>query len=535
LPARGEPLPRRGAPLPQREPLPLSPSTLATLARLGAMFERTATVRDESDLQEVLEDVARAIGEVLGYRAVVVNVYRPAFDDMLTAAAVGSEDSLQQLLGTVSPNDTWTPLLADRFRRREGAYFVPDGEFDWDSLGVETYVPDLEPSEDPNAWLPGDALFVPLRDRRHQLLGVISVDEPETGMRPTDEELDALVTISRQAALALRIGQDIADDMQHQRMLEHVLEVSARLTQADDVDSVLQAVCDGIEDALGFNRVMISLAEERDVPLEPVASSGWDLDDFTLDGATLDSLAPLFAEDYEVAGCYLMPAEVAEQRLGIDDYPYNSETTGHGPHAWSRHWLIVPLVEGERHVGVIWVDDPRDRLLPTRARLQALRLFANQAVAALRAADQTVRLRHEATHDTLTGLPNRRAFRRRLAREAELGQGFALILCDMDNLKQVNDSQGHEAGDRALQTMAAALRSELRRSDEAYRVGGDEFAVVLSGASRLDAERVMRRLRDGIEASFGVAVHEPGQDPERLVLRADKALYETKRRRGQAA
>jgi diguanylate cyclase (GGDEF)-like protein len=505
------------------------------LARLGAMFERTASVRDESDLQEVLEDVARAISEVLGYRAVVVNVYRPAFDDMLTAAAVGSEDSLQQLLGTVSPNDTWTPLLADRFQRRVGAYFVPDGEFDWDSLGVDTYVPDLEPSDDPDAWLPGDALFVPLRDRRHELLGVISVDEPETGRRPTDDELDALVTISRHAALALRIAQHIADDVEHQRMLERVLEVSARMAQADDVETVLQAVCDGIEDALGFKRVMISLAEEPDVALEPVASSGWGADEPVMEGATLETLEPLFREDFEIAGCYLLPAEVAEHRLGIDEFPYRSETAGCGPHAWSHHWLIVPLVEGDRRVGVIWVDDPRDRLLPTRARLQALRLFANQAVAALQAADQTVRLRHEATHDTLTGLPNRRAFRRRLAREIDTGEGFALILCDMDNLKTVNDTHGHEAGDRALQTLAAALRSELRRSDEAYRVGGDEFAVVLPGASRLDAERVMRRLRERIEASFGIAIHTPGDDPDRLILRADRALYETKRRRGHAA
>jgi hypothetical protein len=146
------------------------PERIATLARLGGMFERTASVRDQADLQEVLEDVARTIGEVLGYGAVVVNVYRPAFDDMLTAAAVGSEESLQALLGTVSPNDTWTPLLADRFLRRDGAYFVPDGEFDWDSLGVETYVPDIEPRDHPHAWLPGDAVFVRLRDSRHELI-----------------------------------------------------------------------------------------------------------------------------------------------------------------------------------------------------------------------------------------------------------------------------------------------------------------------------------------------------------------------------
>jgi diguanylate cyclase (GGDEF)-like protein len=516
------------------------------LARLGAMFERTASVRDESDLQEVLEDVARTIGQVLGYRAVVVNVYRPAFDDMLTAAAFGSAESLQALLGTVSPNDTWTPLLADRFRRREGAYFVPDGEFDWDSLGVDTYVPELEPSDHPDAWLPGDALFVPLRDARHQLLGVISVDEPETGLRPTDDELEALVTIARHAALALRIAQEIAEDMQHQRMLERVLGVSARLAEADDVDSVLQAVCDGIEDALGFNRVMICLAGEPDEPLEPVATSGWGTDDLVLAGSTLESLAPLFCGDYEVAGCYLLPAEVAEHRLGIDDFPHRSEMNGRGPHAWSRHWLIVPLVEGERRVGVIWVDDPRDRLLPTRARLQALRLFANQAVAALRAADQAVRLRHEATHDTLTGLQNRRAFRRRLAREIDSGDRFALVLCDMDNLKLVNDTHGHEAGDRALQMLAAALRSGLRRSDDAYRVGGDEFGVVLPDTTGLDAERVMRRLRDAvgagmllngdrIDASFGIAVHEPGDDLDRLVSRADEALYSAKRRREESA
>jgi diguanylate cyclase (GGDEF)-like protein len=521
------------------------PERLATLARLGAMFERTASVRDEADLQEVLEDVARTIGEVLGYGAVVVNVYRPAFDDMLTAAAVGSEDSLQALLGTVSPNDTWTPLLANRFRRRGGAYFVPDGEFDWDSLGVETYVPDLEPPDHPDAWLPGDALFVPLRDARHQLLGVISVDEPETGLRPSDGELDALITISGHAALALRIAQEIADDMQHQRMLERVLEVSARLAEADDVEAVLQAVCDGIEDALGFNRVMISLAEEPDVALVPVATTGWDRDEPEIDGATLETISALFSEDYEVAGCYLVPAEVAEHRLGIDHFPYKSEMNGRGPHAWSRHWLIVPLVEGERHVGIIWVDDPRDRLLPTRARLQALRLFANQAAAALRAADQTVRLRHEATHDTLTGLPNRRAFRRRLAREVDGGDRFALVLCDMDNLKLVNDTHGHETGDRALQMLAGALSSQLRRSDEAYRIGGDEFGVVLPGASQLDAERVMRRLReavglgmlatgDRIEASFGVAVHQPGDDARRIVRRADEALYSAKRRREES-
>jgi diguanylate cyclase (GGDEF)-like protein len=521
--------------------------TLAMLARLGTMFERTTSVRDDIDLQQVLEEVARAISEVLSYRAVVINIYRPAFDDMLTAAAIGPDDNVRSLIGTISPTHTWLPLLTERFRRRDGAYFVPDGDFDWDALGVDTYVPDLEPPDHPDAWLPGDALFAPLHDQSKQLIGVISVDEPESGMRPTDQELDVLVTIARHAALAMRIGQDITNDMEHQRMLERVLEVSARLAAASDTDAVLQAVADGIQDALGFQKVLIGTSDEIDRPLVTRAAAGWPPEAAALDhGASLKALDGLMCEDFEVAGCYLLPADVAEDRLGIEDFPYRSELNGRGPHAWARHWLLVPLEEGGRRIGVIWVDDPRDRLLPSRARLQALRLFANQAVAAVHNAKQADRLRHEATHDALTGLPNRRAFRGRMAREIDSRARFALVLCDMDNLKHLNDTRGHDAGDKALQQLAAALRSELRHSDSAYRIGGDEFAVVLAGAGWEEADQVLARLGEAValqvpsggqplEASFGVAVYEPGDDPERVIGRADKALYDAKRRRETVA
>jgi diguanylate cyclase (GGDEF)-like protein len=328
-----------------------------------------------------------------------------------------------------------------------------------------------------------------------------------------------------------------------------VLEVSARLAEAEDAEEVLQAVCDGIQDALGFDKVVIELADGPDTALAPVAASGWKLEEANAKRLiSLEALEQLLTEEFEIAGCYLLPADVAQERLGVDDVSHRSELNGRGPHGWSRHWLMVPLTEPEGGpLGLIWVDGPRDRLLPSRARLQALRLFANQAVAALQSADQAVRLRHEAMHDTLTGLPNRRAFMARLAREAaQSGEGFALILCDMDNLKELNDTLGHEAGDLALRLLGDALQAGLRRSDEAYRLGGDEFGVVLAGASRLDAERVSRRLAaavsvcakpplTGIQASFGIAVHDSGENPENVMARADGALYRAKRRRRSSA
>jgi GGDEF domain-containing protein len=499
-----------------------SDDELSVIGRLGAVLERTAAVRGERDLPGVLDEVARAICEALGYRTAVINIYRPAFDDFLTSTVHGSPESRETLLGTESRMETWAPLLDQRFNRR-GAYLIPDDEFDWDSLGVETYVPDIEEPEDPDGWRAGDALFVPLRGRDGGLLGMLSVDEPHSRRRPGDRELDALVAIAQHAALAIRIGQETAADVQHQRMLEGVLDVSARLAGAGDTDAVLQAVCDGIRDALEFDKVMIGLTGESG-QLIPVATAGWGTGTSALaEGITLDDLEPLFGSQFELAGCYLVSHEAARAHLAERAMHYRSALNGRGPHAWSRHWLLVPLDDRDgQRLGMIWVDDPRDRLLPTRARLQALRLFANQAVAALRSAHRVGLLHHEATHDALTGLANRRAFFARLdqevARAERHGGTFALVLCDMDGLKQVNDTYGHEAGDRVLCMLAN----------------------VLADADRRDAENVVERLREGlaaterapggvIRACFGLAVHQSGEQAEGLMTEADEELYVAKR------
>lgn len=157
--------------------------------------------------------------------------------------------------------------------------------------------------------------------------------------------------------------------------------------------------------------------------------------------------------------------------------------------------------------------------------------------------------RFTARIDALTGARNRKGFQEALAseiaRHERKGITFCLAYIDCDNFKQVNDNYGHAEGDRVLKAIAEVALETLRRSDTVSRIGGDEFAVMLPGASRLDAEGVMRRLGeavassvppggDPIEASFGIAVFEPGDDPERVVARADRALYQAKRGRAQS-
>jgi diguanylate cyclase (GGDEF)-like protein/PAS domain S-box-containing protein len=155
-------------------------------------------------------------------------------------------------------------------------------------------------------------------------------------------------------------------------------------------------------------------------------------------------------------------------------------------------------------------------------------------------------LEHQALHDALTGLPNRILLRDRLE-QAILWAGrshgsVALLVMDLDQFKEVNDSAGHRAGDTLLQLVALRLQEAVRSTDTVARLGGDEFAILLVGADIPGAEQAARKILDALErpfvvdghaldigASIGVAVHPAhGADAEILLRRADIAMYVAK-------
>ena len=191
-------------------------------------------------------------------------------------------------------------------------------------------------------------------------------------------------------------------------------------------------------------------------------------------------------------GCFLLPSYEACARLGIERPAYESARNGSGPLAWNHHWLLIPLHDrvGEL-VGVIWADEPEDRLIPSTDRLQALRMFANQAATAVAVAAAFEEMQFLAENDPLTRVGNRRAFTRRLAEEVHragrYGQRFALVVLDVDGFKALNDRYGHFVGDLALEAIGDVLRATLRRSDSAFRLGGDEFALILEDAGVQEA------------------------------------------------
>ena len=161
--------------------------------------------------------------------------------------------------------------------------------------------------------------------------------------------------------------------------------------------------------------------------------------------------------------------------------------------------------------------------------------------------DDAERIRHQAFHDMLTGLPNRASFLERLedatARAKRSGASFAVMFLDLDRFKVVNDSLGHAMGDRLLQVVAKRLGEAVRETDMVFRMGGDEFTVIAEGLDHPeDGAAVARRVLHALEVPVALGDHElsahpsigiatyplDATTPEVLVKSADTAMYHAK-------
>ena len=189
-------------------------------------------------------------------------------------------------------------------------------------------------------------------------------------------------------------------------------------------------------------------------------------------------------------------------------------------------------------------------LVSLRRTLRLEHLTASLRATTEELARESEKVSHLAHHDSLTGLPNRVTFNKRLFeafQAAKLGGGlFAVICLDLDHFKEVNDTLGHPSGDRLLQITADRIRANVGDTDVVARLGGDEFAILLSSRSNPEeigrlAAQINTALAKNfdlannethVSASLGVSLFDPTVDsPEEMMKRADVALYEAKKSR----
>jgi diguanylate cyclase (GGDEF)-like protein len=204
----------------------------------------------------------------------------------------------------------------------------------------------------------------------------------------------------------------------------------------------------------------------------------------------------------------------------------------------ARSILCAPLIYGNRVVGVLEVYDPSAYAFGDED-VTTLRVLSGIIAAAMVHAGEYELQRYDSGHDPLTGLQSRRAFDEQLEREItrakRYGGKLTVCLTDLDALQAINDRQGRAAGDNVLRAVAAILK-RLRDTDQAFRFGGDEFAMIFPGVDYVRARTAVCRAqtaveRDpaclGVRLSWGLA-DLSADDANTLVMRADAALYKAK-------
>lgn len=208
-------------------------------------------------------------------------------------------------------------------------------------------------------------------------------------------------------------------------------------------------------------------------------------------------------------------------------------------------YVGVPLAaEDGRLFGTLCAIDPKPQPEAIAAQLPLIELLAkllssilHADMAAAEQARRADRLQVEAFTDALTGLYNRRGWDQLLAEEEEscANYGFpaCVVVIDLDNLKVVNDSFGHEAGDTLIQRAGQVLRQETRKHDVVARIGGDEFVVLCTECALLQGQWLGNRLQQAlidneIYASVGVAARHPSRGLKAAWAEADLAMYQQK-------
>jgi diguanylate cyclase (GGDEF)-like protein len=393
-------------------------------------------------------------------------------------------------------------------------------------------------------------------------------------LKTTLRDLSAWLRVSEQAMTAAGVGPAAAPprrgtpqvDVAANALLEDLQQLDRGLPRsaavaidhsrqaADDVDAVRQiATLAGLilllAGGIRLVRQAWSLAEEADVRREREERWRAQIEDVmawsvrakgAVTRSQLIGFANMVPRDALGATCFL----VAEGAAPV-----------HPSHGRPRLAVGVDDSGAGLHVSVCFAEGRGDQ-----HDHHALDLMLGHLAALWRTVLRQEELERAAGHDALTGLPNRRTFEAELRRRAAVwrrrGMGFTLALADLDHFKSVNDTLGHTEGDAVLRRAAEAIRSALRQSDRVYRIGGEEFALLLETTDSAGVHELLERAREAVKAlsveptpgrrmsaSIGWAIF--GEDAEErtdLMNQADAALYEAKnggrdqvRRTGEAA
>ena len=368
-------------------------------------------------------------------------------------------------------------------------------------------------------------LFVPLI-QRSEVIGLMAVSSHEArqwtahGIRLA-EVIDDASAAAVASFLALEEVRAQSERLERRmKVLESMDNLVDSLGLATDEPSLAQTAARSIQQGFHLPAATVLFTDPSVAILEPVGTAGKATAHPVVNGPT-SCPAIRSGRFFEVKS--------AEDPVVCPFMPFRS------------HYSCLPLVAGGDSVGALFLEPDEESLLD----IAVLRAAADRVALSLATRRVLETAQRQATTDGLTGLHNRHFLAEQIrlmhSLAARHGQPYSVVAIDVDGLKRVNDTFGHEQGDLALRGLANTLRRTVRSSDVGVRTGGDEFLVLMPQSTldeaRIAAERVREAVdvqgradpRIAITVSAGVASWRPGRSAEQVLEAADLMLYAAKR------
>lgn len=398
----------------------------------------------------------------------------------------------------------------------------------------------VEPTRKGDIYFAHDtALVVPL-ESEGETLGVLGLwkrdDATSPKFRPGDDPKLAQ-TICNNLASIIRADQAIAQirsDRAREQLINRVTQVIRQTPK--DVDQILEALVDALREQLDLGLCVVSLFDANNLSFTKSKISG----DLAMpEGVEAHS----FAEELFKS---VLPDMNKVPILGAEEIRHRCALQNVACPPDAQMVTVVPLIHRENLKAALCLVSCDNRTRFTIANMNMIMALAERVAVDISHKELFEQVERQAVTDPMTGLYNRRYFGEQLSREIDrnqrFGHPFSYIILDLDFLKKINDSLGHQYGDEAIKHIANITKKCVRDVDTTARFGGEEFVVLLPetdvGGARVVAERMCVAIRekavDGIgvvTASIGVATFPyDAQDRDQIMELADQALYLAKHR-----
>ena len=483
------------------------------------MSDRGVGMARGLDFQTVAQEIVDAVIEVTDFTVATLTVREG--DRCRRVATAGLPEGR---IGMTTPFEHWSVLLRDEWRRGSGSYLVPpEAPARWADI------PELAPSDDPNAWTADHGLIVVLRDPAQDIIGFIAVDEPRSGLLPDAPTIDRLEAFAREAQAVFVNARLYALARRQTETMAQLFDVAKTMATTGDIEQVVPRIIQALHKRypgaeVAVSRVLGTDAEIRVVPIDPDAVERTVRVPMTKPVLTL-------VDELAVHGVVLVN-DLAER-------PDLQEWLTPGTQAL----LVAGTEVGEDRTVALSVSSPQTAAFDEEDE-QFIKGLLDITAVAIRNGDLYEEVRFAAERDALTGLRNRRMFWSTVSSllcNATKDDPLALAVVDIDDFKQLNDQHGHDMGDRALIHVARRLEASVRETDWVFRIGGEEFVLLLPGSAADGALGALERVREAVThsraenlppvtISIGVAVAtSSAADPDELFAGADAALFRAKR------